>query len=98
VPLNPTRLCTPDVLICAGRLELAQALIAAGAPDRAVEHLLVAFKLNRADGAAKETLLKVCVCFTLNSRHLPPFLSCYSSSLPVLPLTHLPFPPLPPTL
>jgi hypothetical protein len=41
------------------RLELAQALIAAGAPDRAVEHLLVAIKLNKADGTAKETLLKV---------------------------------------
>jgi hypothetical protein len=49
------RCCTPLY----DRLELAQALIAAGVPDRAVEHLLVAIKLNKADGAAKETLLKV---------------------------------------
>ena len=73
-PSTPPLLCTPDALVCIGRLELAQALIGAGAPDRAVEHLLVAFKLNRADGAAKETLLKVC-CVLHTQQQTSPSLS-----------------------
>jgi putative thioredoxin len=49
----------PGVVFAGGRLALGQAFIAAGRPDSAVEHLLVCMKLNKADGIAKDTLLKV---------------------------------------